>query len=112
MESAVVCSFLLFVVVSEIAKMAKDKELQRLRYDIKQLEKCSVPLEQHVGGIRKQTNNKTQKDSTLIILSQMKMSTEPSFDTAMFSHKLNKLATLLLIGMIEPAAAINDVIFL
>ena len=48
----------------------------------------------------------------MIVLSQMEMATKPCLDTAMLAHELNKLAALFLVGMVEPAAAVDDVVFL
>ena len=48
----------------------------------------------------------------LIILAQVKMSTEPTLDAAMLPHELDELATILFIGMVEPAASVDDVILL
>lgn len=48
----------------------------------------------------------------MIILAQMKVSREPGLDAAVLAHEFNKLAALFIVGMVEPAAAIDDVIFL
>mmetsp|Transcript_2132 Transcript_2132/g.4820 ORF Transcript_2132/g.4820 Transcript_2132/m.4820 type:complete len:313 (-) Transcript_2132:195-1133(-) len=42
----------------------------------------------------------------------MKVSREPSLDGSMFSYEFNKLAALAFVGMIEPAAAIDDMVLL
>ena len=42
----------------------------------------------------------------------MKVSAEPSLDAAMLAHEFDKFATLGLVGMIQPTAAIDNVIFL
>ena len=42
----------------------------------------------------------------------MKMTTEPSLDAAMFAHKFNEFATFGIVGMIQPTATIDHVIFL
>ena len=51
-------------------------------------------------------------DGILIILAQMKMSAEPTLDAAMLTDQLNELATILFVGMVEPAATVDDVILL
>lgn len=51
-------------------------------------------------------------DGILIILTQMEMSAEPTLYAAMLSNELNELATILLIGMVEPAASVDYVILL
>lgn len=48
----------------------------------------------------------------MVILSKMEMTREPGLDAAMFSDKLNEFTTLRFIGMVEPAASINDMVFL
>jgi hypothetical protein len=42
----------------------------------------------------------------------MEMSREPSLDATVFPHQLDKLLALLLVGMVEPTASVDHVIFL
>mmetsp|Transcript_2585 Transcript_2585/g.3843 ORF Transcript_2585/g.3843 Transcript_2585/m.3843 type:complete len:470 (-) Transcript_2585:387-1796(-) len=56
--------------------------------------------------------NRRKGNAVLIILSQMKMSTEPGLDTAVFPYQFDKSAALSLVGMVQPATAVHDVIFL
>mmetsp|Transcript_9952 Transcript_9952/g.14081 ORF Transcript_9952/g.14081 Transcript_9952/m.14081 type:complete len:110 (+) Transcript_9952:912-1241(+) len=51
-------------------------------------------------------------DGILIILSQMEVSGEPGLDAPMFSDQFDELSAFLVIGMVEPAAAVDHMIFL
>ena len=53
-----------------------------------------------------------KSNTILIVLSEMKVSTEPSLDAAMFPDEFDELAALDFVTVIEPAATVNDVIFL
>ena len=56
--------------------------------------------------------NGRKGNGILIILAQMKMSAEPPLDAAMLPHELDELATILFVGMVEPATTVDDVILL
>ena len=51
-------------------------------------------------------------NGVLIILAQMKMSAEPTLDAAMLSDQFDELAAILLVGMVEPAASVDNMILL
>ena len=42
----------------------------------------------------------------------MEVAREPSLDAAVFPDKLDELAALLVVGVVEPAAAVDDVVLL
>mmetsp|Transcript_6268 Transcript_6268/g.9229 ORF Transcript_6268/g.9229 Transcript_6268/m.9229 type:complete len:307 (-) Transcript_6268:225-1145(-) len=51
-------------------------------------------------------------NGVLIILTQVKVTREPCLDATVFTDQFNKLTALGLVGMIQPTAAIYNVIFL
>ena len=51
-------------------------------------------------------------DAILIILTEMKMSREPSFNAAMLSDEFNEFSTSGIVRVIEPTTAIDYMIFL
>lgn len=42
----------------------------------------------------------------------MEMTAEPTLDAAILTDQLDELATILLVGMVEPATSVDDMIFL
>ena len=52
-----------------------------------------------------------KRDAVLVVLAQMEVATEPRFDARVGTHDLNELATVLT-TVVQPAAAIDDVVFL
>jgi hypothetical protein len=54
----------------------------------------------------------SRKGDVLVVLSQMEMSTKPSLDATILTDNFDKLAAFHIVGMIQPAAAIDDMIFL
>mmetsp|Transcript_57787 Transcript_57787/g.135683 ORF Transcript_57787/g.135683 Transcript_57787/m.135683 type:complete len:301 (+) Transcript_57787:764-1666(+) len=51
-------------------------------------------------------------DGVLVVLPEMEVAREPRLDAAVLAHQLDELAALLLVRVVEPAAAIDDVVLL
>mmetsp|Transcript_12356 Transcript_12356/g.35843 ORF Transcript_12356/g.35843 Transcript_12356/m.35843 type:complete len:676 (-) Transcript_12356:268-2295(-) len=51
-------------------------------------------------------------DGILVVLPQVEVAREPALDAAVLAHQLDELATPVLVGMVEPAAAVDDVVLL
>mmetsp|Transcript_28266 Transcript_28266/g.50084 ORF Transcript_28266/g.50084 Transcript_28266/m.50084 type:complete len:268 (-) Transcript_28266:230-1033(-) len=51
-------------------------------------------------------------DAVLVILSQVEMTREPGLDATMFSNKFNELSAFIFVGVIQPAASVDDVVLL
>ena len=51
-------------------------------------------------------------DTVLVILSEMEVTREPSFDAGVLAHNINKAASRLATRVVQPAAAIDDVVLL
>ena len=56
--------------------------------------------------------NGRESNGILVILSQVEMSREPSLDATVFTDQFNVFTALSFVGMVEPAASINNVVFL
>ena len=51
-------------------------------------------------------------DGILVVLSEVEVSGEPTLDATVFPNELNELAAFGIVGMVEPAATVDDVILL
>ena len=56
--------------------------------------------------------NGGKSNGIMIVLAEMEMSAEPTLDAAMLTDQLNELAAILLVGMVEPAASVDNMILL
>ena len=64
-------------------------------------------------GIRSFTGINSRKgNGVLIILAKVEMPAEPALDAAVLTDQLDELATILLVGMVEPATSVDDMILL
>mmetsp|Transcript_3508 Transcript_3508/g.6415 ORF Transcript_3508/g.6415 Transcript_3508/m.6415 type:complete len:313 (+) Transcript_3508:763-1701(+) len=56
--------------------------------------------------------NGGEGDGVLVVLAQVEVSREPRFDGAVLTHELDELAALLVVRVVEPAAAIDHMVLL
>mmetsp|Transcript_36373 Transcript_36373/g.48134 ORF Transcript_36373/g.48134 Transcript_36373/m.48134 type:complete len:262 (-) Transcript_36373:341-1126(-) len=56
--------------------------------------------------------NRGEGDGILVVLSKMEMSREPGLDTTVLAYELDELTALEIVGVVEPAASIDNVVLL
>jgi hypothetical protein len=56
--------------------------------------------------------NGWEGDGVLVVLPEVEVAREPGLDASVLAHKLDELAALLLIRVVEPAAPVDDMVLL